>query len=75
MTTHLVLDALDQTVWTRQRDGHDDFTELVHHSDRGSQYTSITLSERLAETGIDMPGRFTPRTRTTSQPTTTSPAP
>lgn len=52
MTTSLVLDALDQAVWTRQREGHDDFADLVHHSDRGSQYTSITLSERLAETGI-----------------------
>lgn len=52
MTAHLVLDALDQAVWTRQREGTDQFDALVHHSDRGSQYTSIALSERLAETGI-----------------------
>lgn len=25
---------------------------MVHHSDRGAQYTSIALSETLAETGI-----------------------
>lgn len=52
MTSQLVLDALDQAVWTRQRAGHDGFDTLVHHSDRGAQYTSIALSERLAETGI-----------------------
>jgi putative transposase len=27
--------------------------ELVHHSDRGSQYVSIRYSERLAEAGIE----------------------
>lgn len=51
MTSQLVLDALDQAVWTRQREGHD-LTSVVHHSDRGSQDTSIALCERLAETGI-----------------------
>ena len=52
MTTQLVLDALEQAVWTRQREGRDGFADLVHHSDRGSQYTSIKLSERLGEAGI-----------------------
>jgi len=52
MTTQLVLDALEQAVWTRQREGRGDFAELVHHSDRGAQYTSIALSERLGEAGI-----------------------
>lgn len=51
MTTQLVLDALDQAIWTRQREGHD-LSKVVHHSDRGSQYTSIALSERLDEAGI-----------------------
>ena len=27
--------------------------ELIHHSDRGSQYVSIRYSERLAEAGIE----------------------
>ena len=51
MTTQLVLDALEQAIWTRQREGHD-LSGLVHHSDRGSQYTSIALSERLDQAGI-----------------------
>jgi transposase InsO family protein len=45
-----VLDALEQALHERRpvhRGG------LVHHSDRGSQYVSITYSERLAEAGIE----------------------
>ncbi len=46
--TELVLDALEQALWSRQN------TEgLIHHSDRGSQYLSIRYTERLAEAGID----------------------
>jgi putative transposase len=30
-----------------------DLAGLIHHSDAGSQYTSITFTQRLAETGID----------------------
>jgi transposase InsO family protein len=50
MKTEFVLDALEQALYARkgQRDG-----ELVHHSDRGSQYVSIRYSERLAEAGIE----------------------
>ena len=47
MSTALVLDALEQALHARQA-GHD----LIHHSDRGSQYLSIRYSERLAEVGI-----------------------
>ena len=43
MTTDLVLDALEQAIWTRQREGRDDFTALVAHTDHGSQYMSIAL--------------------------------
>jgi len=52
MTTSIVLDALEQAVWTRTREGVEDLTGLVHHNDRGSQYTAIRFSERLAEAGI-----------------------
>ncbi len=52
MSTQLVLDALEQAVWTRNRHGAADLSGLVHHADRGSQYTSIRFSERLAEIGI-----------------------
>ena len=53
MKTSLVLDALEQAVWTRDRDGVADLSGLVHHNDAGSQYTSIAFTERLAEAGID----------------------
>jgi putative transposase len=50
MTTDLVLDALEMGIWARARDGHD-LAGLVHHSDAGSQYTSIRYTERLAAAG------------------------
>jgi putative transposase len=51
MTTQLVLDALEQAVWTRQRTGAA-LDSVVAHNDRGSQYVSIRYTERLAEAGI-----------------------
>ena len=48
MTTGFVLDALNQAICQRDLSG-----DLVHHSDRGSQYLSIRDTERLAEAGID----------------------
>jgi transposase InsO family protein len=43
-----VLDALEQAIYQR-RPAQD---QLVHHSDRGSQYLSIKYTERLAEARI-----------------------
>ncbi len=51
MTTQLVLDALEQAVWTRQREGRS-LDSVVAHTDRGSQYTAIRYTERLAEAKI-----------------------
>jgi len=48
MTTALVLDALNMAAWTRR---HCDITGVVAHSDAGSQYTSLTYTERLADIG------------------------
>ena len=48
LTTDFVLAALEQALQARQREG-----ELIHHSDRGSQYVSIRYSERLAEAGVE----------------------
>jgi putative transposase len=47
MTTDLPLDALEMALWARDQriDG------LVHHSDRGTQYTSIRYTERIIEAG------------------------
>jgi putative transposase len=37
MSTPLVLDALEQAIWTRGRAGVSDLSGLVHHTDAGSQ--------------------------------------
>lgn len=47
-TTDLVLTALDYAVWSRDvRDG-----QLIHHSDKGCQYTSVRFTQRLVDAGI-----------------------
>ena len=48
LKTELVLDALEQAIWARKETDN-----LIHHSDRGSQYLSIRYSDRLAEAGIE----------------------
>jgi putative transposase len=52
MRTALVLDALEQALWARRRDGWGSLAGLVHHTDAGSQYTSIAFTERLAAAGV-----------------------
>ena len=47
-TQDLPLQAFNHAVW--QSDS--DLSELVHHSDRGSQYLSLAYTDRLAELGI-----------------------
>jgi len=49
LRTDFVLDALEQAVYDRRRPG---LTDLVHHSDRGTQHLSMRYTERLAEAGI-----------------------
>ena len=53
---HLVIDALSMAVGSRRPDG-----VLIHHSDRGSQYTSDDFRDELARHGIQcsMSGRGT----------------
>ena len=48
LRSDLALDALEQALHARPRSD-----ELVHHSDRGSQYLSIRYTERLATAGIE----------------------
>lgn len=51
--TDLVLTPLRIAVWDRARHGHPIAAgQLTHHSDAGSQYTSIRFTEHLALTGI-----------------------
>lgn len=49
MTSDFVLDALEQALYERKPSMSDN---LVHHSDRGSQYVSIKYSERLKDANI-----------------------
>lgn len=46
LRTGLVADALDMALWRRQP-----APGLIHHSDRGSQYTSVAFGQRLTEAG------------------------
>jgi putative transposase len=47
LKTELVLDALNMAIYTRRpKPG------LIHHSDRGSQYTSVEFGSRLKEAGL-----------------------
>jgi transposase InsO family protein len=48
LASDLALDALEQALWARP-----ETRELIHHSDRGVQYVSISYTERLAEAGIE----------------------
>ena len=50
LRTDFVLDALEQAIYDRRGDGAGD---LVHHSDRGTQYLSMRgcYTERLADRG------------------------
>ncbi|WP_445169275.1 IS3 family transposase [Mycolicibacterium sp. Dal123E01] len=51
--TPLVTSVLEQAVFTRRRsDFHFTTTGLVHHSDAGSQYTSLAFTETLRASGI-----------------------
>jgi putative transposase len=50
MPTELPLDALEMALWVRAKAGQD-IDGVVHHSDAGSQYTSIRYSNRLLDAG------------------------
>ena len=46
LRTELVLDALNMALWQRRPDA------VIHHSDHGSQYTSIAFGARCREAGV-----------------------
>jgi transposase InsO family protein len=48
LRSDLALDALEQALHARSDAGG-----VVHHSDRGTQYTSIRYTERLAAAGVE----------------------
>ena len=47
LRTELVLDASNMAIYTRRPQ-----PGLIHHSDRGSQYTSVALGGSLREEGL-----------------------
>lgn len=47
LRTELVVDALEMALWRRKPSAG-----LIHHSDRGVQYTSLSFGKRLEEAGI-----------------------
>jgi putative transposase len=47
LRTELVIDALEMALWSRRPP-----SGVVHHSDRGSQYTALSFGESLKEAGI-----------------------
>ena len=51
--TDLVMTPLRMAIWQRDHQGHPVVgSELIHHSDAGSQYTSIRFAEHLELEGI-----------------------
>jgi putative transposase len=50
LATDFVLDALEQAIYDRRGA---DIEDLVHHSDRGTQYLSMRYTDRLTEAGIE----------------------
>lgn len=52
MTDQLVRDAVSMAVWMRDHHGHPISHRVIHHSDKGSQYTSILFGETLTNNGI-----------------------
>ena len=47
LKTELVLDAVNMAIYNRRP-----APGLIHHSDRGSQYTSVEFGSRLKEAGL-----------------------
>ena len=46
LRTELVLEALNMALWQRRPEG------VIHHSDQGSQYTSVAFGRRCTEAGV-----------------------
>jgi putative transposase len=47
LRTELVVNALEMALWRRRPS-----SGLIHHSDRGSQYTALSFAKRLEEAGV-----------------------
>jgi putative transposase len=47
-----VSDAFKMAVWNRYHERRDDSSDLIHHNNKGSQYTAAGFFELLALNGI-----------------------
>ena len=52
MTAELVTQALDMALMTRKPGAGTEGQGVIHHSDQGSQYTSIEFGNRCAQMGV-----------------------
>ena len=74
MSTAMVLVAIEQANWTDQRNGLYDVKDIVHHTDRGSQYSVIHAGDRdwrssprsFARASSRILGPCSPRPRTST---------
>jgi len=46
LRTELILEALEMALWQRRPQG------VIHHSDHGTQYTSLAFGKRCREAGV-----------------------
>ena len=46
MATSMVLDAIEQAIWTRQQEGVLNLKDVVHHTDRGSHLDPVHRTPR-----------------------------
>jgi putative transposase len=52
----MALDAIEQATWTRQQQGVLNFKDVVHHTDRGSQGSGVTVMDRVTGQWVAFPG-------------------
>ena len=48
MATSMVLDAIEQAIWTRQQEGTIDLKDVVHHTD----YAEVCVKPRIGGDGL-----------------------
>jgi putative transposase len=52
MTKEMVIAAFTMAVFDRIKEGNGNFNDLIHHNDKGSQYTAADFASLLKHTGI-----------------------
>ena len=52
MSKEMVASAFRMALYARAQEGNDGFDELIHHNDKGSQYTADDFSELLSAHGV-----------------------